>query len=131
MSLHAGVNIERSQREGAQRRRDCRAERHVRRAEAEDLHLKGVASDFRRVEIAGPGNALAVLIDEDRPEHRIQIGITVAVFVVEGAKVDEYAVPFDAVRQVLDETAFPFGLFLADPAVMIGVGDGQGLQPHL
>ena len=71
MGLQAGVDVERRRRERPQRRRDRRAERHVEVAPAEDLHLDLVAGHLGMLQVGGVGDALAVLVDEDRINDRI------------------------------------------------------------
>src|SRR5438552_7999569 len=74
---------------------------------------------------------LAVLIDKDRKEDWIQVWIAIAVEVLEAAIVDLHALARDAGRQVAENAAFTFCFGVADPAIVIAVGDGQGLQAHL
>ena len=74
---------------------------------------------------------LAVLIDKDRKEDWIQVWIAIAVEVLEAAIVDLHALARDAGRQVAENAAFTFCFDVADPAIVIAVGDGQGLQAHL
>ena len=71
--LEPGVNVERRGSEGAQRRRDRRAERHVQVAGAEALHLELVAGHARELQAAGEGDALALAIDVDRVEDRVEV----------------------------------------------------------
>ena len=131
MGLQPGVDVEGRRGEGPQGGRDRRAERYIQVAEAKHLHLDGVTGDFRRVQAAGSGDALAVLVHEDRVEQRIQIRVAVAVLVVEAAQVDLDALAGHAGRHVADHAAFALHLGEADPAVAVGVGEREGLQPHL
>src|SRR5439155_11831987 len=99
--------------------------------ETEDLDLEIVAGYTGRLQALGRGDPVAVLVHKDRVEDWVEVRVAIAIQVLEAAEVDLDPFAYDPRRQVADNAAFALCFLQADPAVAVGVGDGQGLQAHL
>src|SRR5262249_42587813 len=95
---------------------------------AETLHLELETRHAGEFQVRGEGDALALAIDVNRVQDRVEVRPAAAVEVLEAAEVDLDSLALDAFRQVRDNAALALRLFEADPPVGVGVGNGHRLK---